>query len=54
MRYEFNPKVKLLLQKHSNENVYMTYINHKWTMPKITLRPPYFKKPIYELHFPKI
>ena len=54
MRYEFHPKLKLLLQKHSSETVHMTYINHKWSMPKTTVKPPYYKKPIYELHYPKV
>lgn len=54
MRYEFNPKLKLLLMKQSKDTVNMTYINHKWPMPKTTVRPPYYKKPIYEMHFPKL
>lgn len=54
MRYEFNPKLKLLLQKHSKDTINMTYINHKWSMPKKTIKPPYYKKPIYELHYPKV
>lgn len=54
MRYEFHPKLKLLLQKPFSETVHMTYINHKWSMPKTTVKPPYYKKPIYELHYPKV
>jgi len=49
MRYEFHPKVKNLLQNKSNEKVTMTYIEHKWTLPKISKRPPYYKNPIYTL-----
>ena len=54
MMYEFNPKLKLLLEKHDKETVKMTYIDHKWSMPKKTARPPFYQKPIYTFHFPKI
>ncbi|WP_312096442.1 hypothetical protein [Niallia sp.] len=54
MMYEFNPKLKLLLQKNSKDTVTMTYINHKWSMPKTTVKPPFYKKAINAFHYPKI
>lgn len=52
MKYEYNPKIKLLLQENSEEKVVMTYIENRWVMPKVTDRPPYYKNPVYELHYP--
>lgn len=54
MRYEFHPEVILLLQNDSFQKVEMIYLEHKWTMPKISTRPPYYTAPSYELNFPII
>ncbi|WP_197276393.1 hypothetical protein [Bacillus sp. JCM 19034] len=54
MKFEFNPKVTLLLTNHSDEKVTMHYVNHSWTMQKIGPRPPYYVYPNYEMEFPVI
>ncbi|WP_230398132.1 hypothetical protein [Novisyntrophococcus fermenticellae] len=56
MKYEFSPEIKLLLLKHSTEEVQMQYDSDRctWSMPKIGRRPPYYTDPEYVLNFPII
>ncbi|WP_192869507.1 hypothetical protein [Lentibacillus sediminis] len=54
MEYYLSLEVKLLLVNQSNETVEMQYIDHKWEMPKIGPRPPYYYNPRYEQYYPVI
>ncbi|WP_106768743.1 hypothetical protein [Paenibacillus faecalis] len=56
LRFDFNPKVQLLLLHHSNETVQMRYNSNPftWSMPLIAPRPPYYANPRYELNYPRI
>ncbi|MFT8321315.1 MAG: hypothetical protein ABF649_10445 [Bacillus sp. (in: firmicutes)] len=54
MRFEYNPKVNLLIKKQSNKKVDMRYLQHKWQMPKIAQRPPYYTDPKYGFHYPNL
>lgn len=46
--------VDLLLLNHSDEYVNIRYLNYKWKMPQIGLRPPYYTNPSYTLNYPII
>ncbi|WP_176481871.1 hypothetical protein [Paucisalibacillus globulus] len=54
MDYYYNPEIKLLLINQSDKKVTVTYGNHKFKLPKIGQRPPYYTNPTYQQYYPKI
>lgn len=54
MKWQFSPEIQLLLEKNTKNDVTMHYMQHKWQMPKLSPRPPFYKKPTYEFTFPKL
>lgn len=54
MKFEFRPEVEVLLENDTSQKVKMEYMNHTWTMPKLSHRPPFYNHPEYEFSFPKL
>ena len=56
MTYYYNPEVKLLLMRQSEEKEKMIYNDNPTSIevPKIGLRPPYYFNPRYEQYVPVI
>jgi hypothetical protein len=52
LKYYYSEKIELLLIPYSKETVEMTYTPYKWTMPLISIRPPYYANPRYESYYP--
>ncbi|WP_185970927.1 hypothetical protein [Alkalicoccobacillus porphyridii] len=53
MQIEFFPEVTRLLENEP-EKVTMQYMRNSWSMPTITVRPPYYKDPRIEPYYPKV
>ena len=54
--YYLYPEVTLLLLNDTEDKEKILYAsnNKSWPMPKIGSRPPYYKDPVYEKHYPII
>lgn len=54
MKFQIYPEVVWLLVNETNQKEELVYLNHRWNVPVIGKRPPYYGNPRYTLNYPLV